>query len=249
MRTRTDRRVSPAWLLIPVGVVAVVLSYFVYIFVAIELAVQNPGSPPSTAFGPVLAGTGTLFAVLAILEIAWLYFIYVLIKRRNQHFTRHQRFVGDLVSVLREAGAKKGVNLEPILTSMDFSNRTAQIEESEKSAVLWTLLIIVPFVGAFVGLYDYYFLMKDFYKHERREDGVRQDTERALTALGVQFVFHRDEPVPNRSFAIYFIVTLVTFGLFGFYWVYTLIKDPNNHFAGHALYEGSLLPVLQPLLG
>jgi hypothetical protein len=107
--------------------------------------------------------------------------------------------------------------------------------------------MIVPFVSVIAMLYVLYFLTNDFYKHERWEDGMISDTERALSSLGVLFIFHRNEPIPHRSFVLYLIVTIITGGIFGLYWEYTLIKDPNNHFASHAVYEPQLIQLLTPL--
>ena len=44
----------------------------------------------------------------------------------------------------------------------------------------------------------------------------------------------------ERSVVLYALLTLVTFGLFGFYWLYALIDDPNKHFEEHVATEETL---------
>jgi hypothetical protein len=88
--------------------------------------------------------------------------------------------------------------------------------------------------------------MKDFYKHERREDGFWEDLSRTLDKIGVTFsVPRRIETTPNRSFILYLILTIITVGLFGIYWLYVLLKDPNEHFKYHVQIEDQLLSTLE----
>ena len=91
--------------------------------------------------------------------------------------------------------------------------------------------------------------MKDFYRHERREDGFWEDASRALNRLGVNFsVPRRTETVPDRSFVLYLILSVITVGLFGIYWVYVMLKDPNEHFKYHIHAESQLMSTLEPAL-
>jgi hypothetical protein len=99
-----------------------------------------------------------------------------------------------------------------------------------------------------VQLYVYYFLMKDFYRHEQREDGFWEVAGRALNKLGVSFsVPRKTEAMPYRSFVLYLILTIVTVGLFGVYWFFILLKDPNEHLKYHIKTESQLLSALEPV--
>ena len=42
----------------------------------------------------------------------------------------------------------------------------------------------------------------------------------------------------------YAILTIVTFGLFGFYWLHALINDPSKHFDDQWLFEDTLIKAL-----
>jgi phosphate/sulfate permease len=241
LRSQTDRRISTAWVLLPIVAFLLAIS----VSVVYGLAVLSASSTVSTILGGFILIAGVGLAS----EVLFLYFFYMLIRRRNQHFLRQQRLFSDLVTTLRAVAIKKSMNIDPMLGSIDNTLRQTQAEETEKSAVLWVLLMLVPLVSIVAMLYVLYFLTTDFPKHERREDGMLSDVERALALTGVQFIFHRNDPIPQRSFALYLIITIITVGIFGLYWEYVLIKDPNNHFANHAAYEPQLIQLFAPLVG
>jgi flagellar basal body-associated protein FliL len=248
MRVQTDTYLSTAWILLPIIALLLVIVISVVTALAAISKIGSTTTPPTTSqLMPYAGGFGLATLVGIGSDILILYFFYMLIRRRNQHFPRQQRFFTDLVTVLRTAANRKSVNVDPTLGSIENAIRQAQTEETDKSAILWVVLMLIPLVNIIAILYVLYFLTKDYYKHERWEDGVLSDVERTLAPMGVQFIFHRNESVPDRSFILYLIITIVTLGLFGLYWMYILIKDPNNHFKNHAVYEPQLIQLLAPL--
>ncbi len=248
LRSQTDTQISVAWIILPIASVLLAITvgvlYFIAIVASFSAGIYTPGTIAPVAGGfALIAGLGFLG------EILYLYFFYMLIRRRNQHFPRQHRFFTDLVTVLREAGAKKNVNVDALLGFMENTMRQSQAEETDKSAIMWVILMLVPVINIFAILYILYFLTGDFHKHERWEDGMLSDLERVFGAMGVQFIFHRNNPIPSRSFVLYFILAIITFGLFGLYWEYALIKDPNNHFVNQAVYEPQIIQLVIPLVG
>ena len=146
-------------------------------------------------------------------------------------------------AVIGNPGVTEEIEVETILSPVKRTVREANAEETEKSAILWAILsAFVPFVQWYVN----YFLMNDFYRHEQREDGFWEDLGRAMNKLGINFsVPRRTEAMPNRSFVLYLILTIITMGLFGVYWIYVLLKDPNEHFKYHIEAESQLLSALE----
>ncbi len=252
LRAQTDRQVSVAWILLPIFVILIATVAIAAIFLRVLSTVSDltASTPPSQiSLAPIFGGLAIIVGVFVIAGVLNLYFFYMLIRRRNQHFPRQQRFFSDLVTFLRGAALRKNVNVDPMLGSMENNLRQTQLEETEKSAILWVILMLVPYVNFIAFLYVYYFLTTDFYKHERWEDGMLSDAERALAPMGIQFIFHRNDPIPHRSFILYLIISIITLGIFGLYWEYVLIKDPNNHFVNHAVYEPQMIQLLTPLVG
>jgi len=257
MRAESDPMMSNAWLLvylIPVIVaVAVFITFFLSIMIYnVEMGTYPPGPtvPPGPTYSPVFPFVPVLFgwAVLLLLLgvigfIVSLILRYKLVKRRNTHFNRQQFLFEDVTSAVRTIAEKKGVDVEVGLSSCNRTVREARAEETEKGAVLWAILSAIIFLAEW---YVSYFLMKDFYKHERREDGFWEDLKSVLNKIGVTVSLpRRMEATPDRSFVLYLILTIITVGLFGIYWLYVLLKDPNEHFKYHIQVEDELLSALE----
>ncbi|MEM3186092.1 MAG: DUF4234 domain-containing protein [Conexivisphaerales archaeon] len=240
LKVITDKNVSTLWILLPFLSIIVALIFF-----AISIAFFSPvAAAPTFPFTFFTLGFGPFFAVFFLIDILQLYFFYILIRRRNQHFARQHNLTIDIIAVLKDIAARKSINIDGVLGSIENIKRTEQVEETEKSAVLWVILLLIPIVGIIAWLYIFYFLNYDFYNHEKREDFLLSDLERAFTALGLQFSFRRSSPIQHRSYVLYLVLTIITFGLFGIYWEYTFITDGNNHFANHSVFEQSILQLV-----
>ena len=252
MRTESDPMMSNAWLLvylIPViASVAGIITFFLSIIIfGVEMGTYVPDGPtyPNVfPFVPVLVGWAVLILLLGVIGfIVSLILRYKLVKRRNTHFKRQQFLFEDVTSAVRTIAEKKGVDVEAGLSSCNRTVREARAEETEKGAVLWAILSAIIFLAEW---YVSYFLMKDFYKHERREDGFWEDLKNVLNKIGVTVSLpRRVEATPDRSFVLYLILTIITVGLFGIYWIYVLLKDPNEHFKYHIQVEDELLSALE----
>lgn len=246
MRFESDPMMSNAWILvylIPIfAAITAIFTIFYTIFVTTTFWIV-PGEPYTAALS-ILAVLTTLLWLLAIIAfIVSIILTYNLVKRRNTHFKRQTFLSEDVTTAVKTMAAKKGVDVEVGLSSCERTVREAKAEETEKSAVLWAILsAVIPLASWYV----YYFLMKDFYKHERREDGFMEDISRVLDKCGIKFsVPRRTEVLPDRSFVLYLILNIITFSLFGIYWLYVLLKDPNEHFKYHIQIEDELLSTLE----
>ena len=262
---------STGWITFPlllivsviVFVIIILSEIFGYIFSA------SLGTPLSTAdllrtIAPTILG----YAIVAfVLNIVIAYVIFRLVRRRNTHFTRQNLLYEDLTSAAEELVTKKGVRTEAAigLNNLDRIAREARAYEPEKSAALWVMLTLAgtslpsaTLLGAQSGFgllpflavwYVYYFLMKDFFRHERREDQFIRELLGVLAVSGVQISLpYRNPPLSERSFAVYVVLSIVTAGFFWVYWVYVLLNDPNNHFRQQAMIEDTLMAQMSSLL-
>ncbi len=247
LRTRleSDKQMSGAWAIVPLLPIIVGIVVVVVVVAAIfsTLSSIGPSGTPTTgttAIGAVLVGSIFLlyflyFVVLILVGIL----IFKLVSRRNTHFNRQILLQEDIISMAKEIAVKKSLDVSILLNNMDRNVREARLEEAEKNATLYAI------VGGLVWIYSAYFLMKDFFKHERREDLFINDVLRTFNALGAPINFpYRNPPIPDRSFALYFVLTLITGSIFGVYWVYVLVTDPNNHFRQQMLMEDTIMAQL-----
>ena len=226
MRHETDRIMSIGWLLLPVLAVVIGFAGIILTF---------------TARGAGLAFSFLLDIVELILAVDFWYF---LISRRNKHFKRDKVERDSLIDYVRQSEALAGRSAEVAteIATMTTINGEATAEEREKSAVLWIILSIITL--GIAGLYVLYFLTRDPYNHDRRQQSFMQQTQSAMTKLGKVVVNPSWKELPSRSFFLYFVLSIVTLGLFEFYWYYVLITDFNNHFKAQWQLEDSLMAVM-----
>jgi len=253
MRTFTDTNMTIWWIivyLLPIIASVVWTVVFVSVLISYIISlVQLPPIPselPPFPWTPLLsAATAGLYLAVIASFILFIILTYRLVKRRNHHFRRQTLLFEDITAAIKKTTMKKGVDAEFDLGSLDRTLREIKAEEteSEKSAMLWAILI--PLNGLAL-LYVWYFLMKDFSKHERREDAFWTEISKILNKSGIKLeVPTRTDPLLERSFALYLTLTIITAGLFGIYWLYTLLKDPNVHFRYHTKIEDQILPLLE----
>jgi hypothetical protein len=248
MRVNTDTMMSSAWILVYLLPIILAVLFVMIFFVAIfSYATTVPSTPPSGQIPmqlvPIFAVVVLLYGTMIVTLIVNIILIYKLVNRRNTHFKRQIFLFEDVVTATKAIATKRGVDAEVGLASCNRTVRETKAEETEKSAALWAILSAFVFPAVW---YVWYFLMKDFYKHERREDGFWEDVSKTLDKSGIKFsVPRRTEPLPERSFALYLILTIITLGFFGVYWLYVLLKDPNRHFTYHVQIEDQLLTSLE----
>ena len=241
MRDEADPKMSNAWLIIYlIPIFAIIIGLVSLLFSVMLLPTLGP-----EAALPALVGIFLVPLLALISFVVSIILTYKLVKRRNTHFKRQVFLFEDLISVVKSLATKKKVDVEVGLSSCERTVRETKAEETEKSAALWAILsAVIPLALWYV----YYFLMKDFYKHERREDGFWEDISKVLDKCDIKFSApRRTEILPNRSFVLYLILNIITAGLFGIYWLYVLLKDPNEHFTYHIQIEDELLSTLESL--
>jgi hypothetical protein len=258
LRSRTDKIIPTWWVLVPALTIAISISTVVIFFISSSSLFRSfaPGTTttPSTAQVtslPIFHDLEYVDVASLVILILFLFLIYNLISRRNQHFERQERVFYDASYILKQAViSRKGQ-----LSSEDSNNflriesvaNTMSYAEKPKSALLWVVLLFVPLVDVFAYFYIFYFLMRDFSEHERNEDYLVQIFSYIGSSLGARPISGRSKKMSDRSFILYFILLLVTLGIFGIYWVYVLIKDPNEHFVGDASIESELLAMVSAL--
>ena len=258
---------STSWIAFPLLLIISVIVFFIIILAEIFGYIFSavPGTTLSyTNILRTIAPTILVYSIVAfILNIGIAYVIYRLVQRRNAHFARQYLLYEDLANAAEELVTKKGVqeNASIGLDNLARIAKEARVYETEKSAALWVMLTLAgtslpsaTLLAAPTGtgllpllavLYVYYFLMKDFYKHERREDQFIRDLLGALAISGLSVSLpYRNPPLPERSFALYVVLSVVTIGFFWVYWVYVLLNDPNNHFRQQMLIEDTIMAQL-----
>ncbi len=123
-----------------------------------------------------------------------------LLQSRNKHFAHDTEWQGQIASYLASQGKQPLASGKPL---------------SQRNAKLWaaSIILIIP---AFVILY---LLSKDLLMHEREQDAF-------LTAALPQRLF-MPQTLPTKA---YILITIVTLGVGGVYWLYKVVNLYNAHF-------------------
>lgn len=187
-----------------------------------------------------LAASVVMLSLLSFVGLlVELYAVYKWIDRRNKHFTRVHKLYTTIISLAESIAPG-----EPELARMKSLAEEARDREREKSPGLWLILMI--FLGFIAWAYVMHFLSRDFAEHESRERRFFLALSDMLKRRGAALTVP-ERAVPERNTLLYAVLTVVTLGLFGLYWVYTVTNDPNKHFQQHRLFEQKLLQALSQL--
>ncbi|RUM34473.1 MAG: hypothetical protein DSY33_02040 [Archaeoglobus sp.] len=245
--TEGDKIFSPAWILIQIilsiiSVVATFLSrtnvfeevYYKSIYkIYPSYHLQSFTQSQNIHMTPEPL-TLVYYISLILLELVNIYIILSLISRRNKHLERTRRLYNALADYIDHI-EMKGKNMW-ILRELVTREK---VENGNKNVAGWTILSIIPLINIFALPYIYHFLTRDFFRHSKYEELILKVISDSLdTNLNIM-------EYPDRDTVMYFLLSIVTFGIAGIYWLYTLFNDPNKHFKEHLVIEQKILNILK----
>jgi len=223
-RPKTDQILSVMWILLPV-----LASLAITVAVCIGMIVL---AFSGWVTGAVIVWVVGIVVAIVIAAILFAVLNYKLIDRQNLHSKREAMLRAALIEYIRIKSRERNMSqmLSSHIATMDSIQYEARANEGEHSATLWAILIFIPFVGFIFLAYMLYFLTKFGYEHDKRWHAFTQQAQASSSHLGMTVILPSWRSLPERSFIIYLIVTVLTMGLFLIYWYYVLIKDMNDHF-------------------
>jgi len=226
-RSETDRIMSPLWVFSPIlgGIIL-----FVSFFLSFGFIFDDP----------IFGGTLGYFMIGGGI-IAWVFLVafpwYLMIKRRTEHFKRDHLLMEGIIEHLEQKQSVPNTDLTQELATLRSISNDSRWEEPEKNPLLYTILaVVIPYVGI---LYVLYFLMKDVYSHHQRVSAFMENTRLATNKLGESLVVPSWKTLEERNFVVYFLISCLC-GLFMYYWMYSIIKDYNEHFKTQWRFEDQL---------
>lgn len=229
-RAETDY-IMPIWLpFTPIivsfigGIIAasLLIAYNVFYFTA--PAPNTTSAIMTNYYGLLLAPFMIIFYVIGAISSALMgYVIYRLIKRFNDHALRMKALFGSVNQDGRE---------NQVINEIDLLPR----RDPAEWAIIIAIFSIIPFlsiVSAILIFYIFHSLNKDFVKIERAENNG---------FIQIGWKGDRYFKMVDRSTVLYIVLTIITFGIFMLYWIYTVAKDPNEHFKEDWRIEDSITP-------
>lgn len=275
-RRRTDRIISPLWIVLAVviSVVASLVGIVITFSVLWDEMAADPDYDPYAEGYPEEALSGMLVIASGGYIFYFIFGVltYFIVDRLNKHFDREKILRQEIVSLIRTF--MKSHELESrALNEMYAIERSEQYAEPRRQPAFWALIIMLPIVvsvlslisifsgrasaglvglGIIFGLtifvaelYLLYALGKVIFEHDTRWNDFTYSAQMAMSKVGLPAAISYSLPrLHRRSALLYVVLTIFTGGLFLYYWWYTVIKDPNDHFRRQWEFEDSLMSSL-----
>jgi hypothetical protein len=147
--------------------------------------------------------------------VAFFPMFYRLVEGRNQHFSLEAELEKQTVDYL------KGKGRQVPAVSAVFPERNAKVWAA-------SIILIIP---AFIITY---LLSKDLVAHEQSQDAF-------LASAFPERVF-MPQSIPIKT---YVLITIVTLGVGGIYWLYKVVNLYNAHFKAHVQFEKELARLME----
>lgn len=184
-------------------------------------------------------------SVLAMLVLEYWGF-YRVIRRRNRHFARDRILRQGLIDYCRRlAEQHEGDRVDDNLEAMERIHNEALMEETEQPTAIHIALqaLLIPFWF----LYIFYFLLKDFPEHSRRQARFVREARSLFENVGrPPEEIPPVEPIEEHSFLLALALLIPPWGAIGFFgvawWIY---EDPPEHFARQFEHEDRLVEFLE----
>lgn len=245
-RASTDRRMSSAWMIVPLlPILAVIVLAIGFIGIILSLLPQLQAAnandvQAAQTLANIFALYGFAFVTLYVVMLIGAFAIFYFLDRRNKHFRRQQLLFASISSYFLSRSALVSRNPGDLVELSEAST----LDEEHRSAGLWAILYV--FVTPIVGLVAAYNLTQDLRKHEEHQVKFQATLASALEESGFQRPSFAALRPHNRDPMAYLVITAITAGLFWIYWFYVLLKDYNEHFEDQAVVEDQILATLKP---
>lgn len=177
------------------------------------------------------------------LGIYSLYVFYQLVRRMRDHNARRVELLDASLAFAWEEAGRRGLQEE---LTPSFQRASAHMDVLRRMTgdfrepVVWVVLVIVA--RGLVEIVAFVLLDQDLVKHDHSEIGVEYE-------LSVMFErFGQPVPAPDQSrakdrdnYVGRIIATVVSLGIYLFWWYYNQMIDPNRHFQTNWAQEDALV--------
>jgi len=178
-----------------------------------------------------------------------IYVVYQLVRRSRDHNARRLELLDAATALAWQRAEATGISNE---LQPNFNRISAELDVLRRQCtqfrdpVVWMLLAIVG--SGIVQIILYILLNGDLVDHDRAEGAVEHELSTIYTRLGAAV----PAPDPSRMKARHnyvgrIVATLLTFGIYSFWWQYDTMTEANEHYDHNWRWEDSLAASVQQL--
>ncbi len=236
LREKTDILIEPKWIW---PALASYVLWVVYAFIYFTRSTL-----PILDVDQTLGLVGTLaFATSTGLS----FLVYNLISRENKHAERAQEIIREALHRIQSGTSPQNMAIQLPLSSAEQDFASLLQKSRRHSAILWALLVMIPYLGWVLLIVVLYLLTQSSNTHGKSETLVLEDLERTLVAGGAQHMTISTRLSTSRSSLAFVLASFVTFGIVPLSWLYVMIIGEQAHFSYHSSLEPELLNILSTI--
>ena len=170
------------------------------------------------------------------------YVLYQLVRRMRDHNRRRLDLLeGSIAFAWDQVQSRPGLadELRPYFERMAGNLRVMQQMTSEfRDPTVWTVLAVVA--NGIVQIVAFILLDGDLVRHTAAERAVEHDLAFVYSQLGKQLPVPSRPTKENHNYVARVIVSIVTIGIYTFWWYYDVMEEPNRHFIEDWAWEDQL---------
>jgi hypothetical protein len=244
MSRHTDVRVGRNWILSAIG------SYVLWATTAIIYLLgwlqQVPTyNIPLSVFGTLHFSATTWLLLLSFtLSTGLSYLVYSLINRQNKHGTREEELFRETLEQARSGTPQDRISVLLPLSSAEQDFYRLMQKTHDRSAILWALLVLVPYAGWIFLMISMYLVSQDLNSHEQTEQLLLQDIGRVLAGGTDQQAPPSGATSGRANSLAYLLVSFATLGVVSLFWLHRITVEQEAHFEQHDRFEPGLLQAL-----
>jgi hypothetical protein len=178
------------------------------------------------------------------------YILYQLLRRSRDHNLRRIEMLDAASAFAWEQAQKKGLQdeLRPSFERIAPHMAVLRSQTSQfRDPTIWVVISI--FISYVASVIVYILLDGDLITHDHAEGAIEAELAHIYTRLGAPVA--RPDPARLKqphNYIARVIVTAVTCGIYGIWWLYDMMTDTNRHFQENWRWEDDLAQSVQQLM-
>ncbi|MCZ7527478.1 MAG: DUF4234 domain-containing protein [Acidimicrobiia bacterium] len=176
-----------------------------------------------------------------------LYVVYQLVRRMRDHNRRRLELLEGATAYAWERAERQGLTEELRPAFERIAGNLAVLRNMTtdfRDPAIWTVLAVIG--SGIVNIVVYVLLDGDLVKHDYHEGAVESDLAAIYGRLGLSV----PAPDPGRlkgrhNYVGRIVATVLTCGIYGLWWLYDVMNEPNRHFEQNWAWEDGLARAVQ----
>jgi hypothetical protein len=183
-----------------------------------------------------------IFLTIVTCGIFGFYLFYQLMRRDRDHLRRRYELLDAANTWAWERAHERGLadELRPAFERIAQHLGTMRSQTMEfRDPAIW--LIIAIFATTIATIVGFVFIDQDLDTHDRAEGAIEAELAQIYGRLGATLPVPDPSRVKGRqNYAARIVVTIVTCGIYHFWWLYDMQVEGNRHLEGNWPFEDAL---------